>query len=171
MNSVLALSLAPLGAGWAFGLPDREKPMSGFMTFGTNGHSDDELYRNAQTEIYSSIKFHGPAIVAITAPAGDARTAERLRDYQVVARTVVKALLPGVAKLVKVDDALECFTGSARFASNFQADKAAIAEAQRRGWLDDRVVTDRSMALAVWTYQAAQQLPGLAFNPRRKARL
>lgn len=174
MKSVLALSLAPLGAGWAFGLPG-DRPMSGFMTFGGNTHTDDELYARAQLEILSSINFHHPLIVAVTAVPDDARHARRMYDYQVIARALVKAKLPGAAKLIDIADALETFTGTAQYASVFQADKAIIDEAQRREWLDVHqliasTMTSRATALSIWTHMAAQQLPELAFHqPKRRA--
>lgn len=170
MKSILALSLAPLGAGWAFGIPG-DRPMSGFMTFGSNSHTDDELFRNAQTEIINSISANRPAIVAMTADASGSKNAQRLYDLHIVIRTNTKALLPGAAKKVDIADALECFTGVDRFPFKAEADRSAMLEACRRGWLDVTTLTaDRALALSVWTHMAAQQLPELAFHQPRKAR-
>jgi hypothetical protein len=170
MKSILALSLAPLGAGWAFGLPG-DRPMSGFMAFGANTHTDDELFRNAQFEVLASLNFHMPAIVAVTAVADDARHARRLCDYLAIARALVKAKLPGAAKLVDIGHALETFTGFGRFASAREADKCAKIESRRRLWLSmDDIDSDRCAALAIWCHMAVQQLPELAFHqPKRRA--
>jgi hypothetical protein len=167
MKPVLALSLAPLGAGWAFGAPDAEKPFSGFLTFGSNMHTDDELFCGAQREVLASIIHHQPQIVAVTAVSDDRRFAPRLFAYQVIARAIAKAKLPGAAKLVDIRDALECFTGQPRFDNARDADKAAKIEARRRLWLGmDDLDADRASALAVWCHVAAQQLPELKFNPK-----
>jgi hypothetical protein len=170
MKSVLALSLTSFGAGWAFGKPDAEKPFSGFLTFGSNVHTDDELWRGAQREVLASILHHCPQIVAVTAVPDDARSALRLYPYQVIVRAVAKAKIPGAAKLVKIGDALETLTGSQSYRTKNEADSAAAFEAQQRGWLDRlNADIDRALALAVWCHQAAQQNPHLAFKKGRAA--
>lgn len=169
MISVLALSLGPHSAGWAFGHPDSDRPMAGSMTFGGTSHTEDELYRNAQSNILSSVLFHEPQVVAISAVADDARSAKLLYPYQVIARAIAKAKLPGAAKLIDIGEALHTFTGTNQYPSRYQADRAMLDEASRRCWLaEDDLVTERAAALAIWCHVAAQQLPELAFNPPRK---
>lgn len=169
MKTVLALSLAPYSAGWAFGHPDGDRPMAGSMAFGGTSHTADELYRNAQGAILSSILFHEPQIVAISAVADDARSAKLLYPYQVIARAIAKAKLPGAAKLIDIGEALETFTGTSQYPSRYQADKALLDEARRRIWLaDESLVTERAAALAIWCHVAAQQIPELKFNSKAR---
>jgi hypothetical protein len=168
MKPVLALSLAPLGAGWAFGRPGAEKPLSGVLTFGSPSNIEDEVWRNAQTKIYQAIDAHKPEIIAISAVALIASDAERLRDLQVVARTVVKGILPGVAKRVSFGEAIGTYTGQASL-NAAEAVRAVKQESRRRLWVSmDDLVTERCMALAVWTHMAAQQLPELAFHQTKR---
>lgn len=170
MKSILALNLTPFGAGWAFGAPEADKPFSGFLTFGSNAHTDDELFCGAQREVLGSIIHHKPQIVAVTAVPDDARSAMRLYPYQVIVRAVAKAKLPGAAKLINIGDALETLTGSQSYRTKHEADSAAAVQAQERGWLDRlNADIDRALALAVWCHQAAQQLPELKFNPKARA--
>lgn len=169
MKSILALSLAPLGAGWAFGRPGAEKPLSGFLTFGNRGHTEDELWRYAQSKVLDTIIDLKPEIIAVTAVPDDAKSAMRIYPYQVIVRAVSKAKLPGAAKLINIADALETFTGSQSYRTKHEADSAAAVQAQERGWLDRlNADIDRALALAVWCHQAAQQLPELAFHQTKR---
>lgn len=169
MKPVLALSLAPLGAGWAFGAPDCLKPASGFVAFGNHLHSDDEIGRNCQSKVFGLIKDLGAEVVAVTAVPDGPATARRLYDLQVAVRLTVKGMLPGSAKLIDMGEALESFTGMERHATRADADRAMKMECRRRLWLSmDDIESDRCAALAIWCHVAAQQLPELAFNPPRK---
>lgn len=170
MKSILALSLSPLGAGYAAGVPDCAKPMSGLLAFGSNSNTDDEIWRNAAREVLDRIKTFDVDRVAITAVPDLTASAQRLYDLSVAVRLVVKWAVPGAAMCVDIGNALECFTGMAHYTNAAAAEHAAMQEAKRRLWLSpDRHAMDQAMALAIWTYAAVQQLPELAFNPRRKA--
>lgn len=170
MKPILALSLSPLGAGYAAGAPDGSKPMSGLLAFGSNSNTDDEVWRNAAREVLERIKFFNVDRVAITAVSDLSATARRLYDLSVAVRLVVKWAVPGAAQCVDIGNALECFTGSAHYANAAAAEHAAMQEAQRRLWLSaDRHAMDEALALAVWCYAAAQQRPELSFNqPKRR---
>lgn len=170
MKRILALSLSPLGAGWAFGAANCDRPMSGLMSFGSNSNTDDEVWRNAAKEVLDGIKFHGANVVAISAVPDLTTSARRLYDLSVSIRLVVKWALPGAAKLVDMGNAIECLTGTAHYANPAAAEHAAMQEARRRGWLsDDRQPMDKALALAIWCYAASQQMPELAFGKGRAA--
>ena len=171
MTSILALYLSPLGAGWAAGSPDCDKPMAGLLTFGGNSHTDDEIWRNAAKEVLDRIKFHDAKIVAITAVPALTASAQRLYDLHVAVRLVTKWALPGAAMRVDMGNALQTFTGTAQYPNAADADRAAMGEARRRLWLgQDRQPMDKALALAIWCYAASLQLPSLAFHPPKPPR-
>lgn len=167
---ILALSLNPLGAGWAFGSAGYDKPMSGLLTFGGATSTDDEVWRNAAKEVLDRIKFHDAKVVAMTAVPDLTASAQRLYDLQIAVRLVVKWALPGAAMLVDIGNALECFAGTGQYPTRHAADAAAMQEARRRLWLGlDKQHADRALALTIWAYAAAPDAPELAFGKARAA--
>ncbi len=177
MRSILALDVSKTACGWAYGLPG-DKPLSGVTTFGGNTATDDEVWRNGMVWLNERMAFFKPDIVAIEAAIMSSAPGQGgftnpysqalLLGLQAVLRTVVKARLPGAAVLVAPSTARKTFCGRGQFAKG-EAKPAVQQEAVRRGWLDHvSLDPDKADALCLWCHVAAQQLPDLAFNPKRR---
>ena len=176
MRSILALDVSKSACGWAFGLPG-DKPLSGVEQIGRPDATEDEVWRNGMVWLNDMMTLHKPDEVAIEAAilsSGGGFTNPQsqalLLGLQAVMRTVVKARQPGRAAMVATSSVRKVLTGRGTYPSG-EAKDAVQRECLRRGWLDaDTLQADRADALAVWCFQAALQLPELAFHqPKRRS--
>ena len=174
MKSILALDCSAKATGWAFGLPG-DKPISGVERFTRDGDTPDDAFVRAVVWLNAQMTVLSPAIVAIEAPIltsgggfTNPHTADLLQGIIHVFRFAVKAKLPGRAHLVAASTVRKTFTGRGSYPAG-TAKEAVQAECLRRGWLDAETMhPDKADALALFGHMAAQQLPDLAFNPKRR---
>lgn len=173
MRTILALDVSKSACGWAFGLPG-DKPLSGVQQIGKPDATEDEVWRNGMVWLSQHMTALNPDEVAIEAAilsSGGGFTNPQsqalLLGLQAVMRCVVKARLPGRAVMVASSSARKVLTGKGTYGKG-EAKEAVQAECLRRGWLDTETLqADRADALAVWCFQAAIQIPELAFKKGR----
>lgn len=176
-KTVLALDVSVVATGFAFG-PVGGTPVSGVVRFAPKGASDDEVWLAALKWTTDRMNVFAPDVVAIEAPfmrvptgedgeaVGSVETIFKLWGLQSVIRTVVKAKLPGVAKLVHASSARKVLTGKGNYPKG-QAKPAVKRSCVALGWVDADGTYDRCDALCVWAKACADLDPSVAsqFTP------
>ncbi|MEX0684025.1 MAG: hypothetical protein WD472_11315 [Dehalococcoidia bacterium] len=166
MRTILALDVSKSACGYAHGNPG-DRPTSGVVTFGKASHTDDETWRNAMVWLNDQITILRPGIVAIeaailsSAPGHGGFTNPQsqalLLGLQAVLRTVVKARLPGAARMIAASTARKTFTGKGTYPKH-EAKPAVQQRCLDLKWLDfDTLDENRADALCVWAHVAAAE--------------
>lgn len=157
MRTILALDVATV-TGWAYGTVGRPVS-SGSLRFGpATPTCDEDVFYAAMVWLNDQLGTLRPNVVAIEAPIQSAaaggrsnpKTMGRLIGLQAVLRTVVRARLPSVARLVNVQSARKSFIGSGNLPGE-EAKRRVRARCLELGWVDAAAASfDRCDALCVF---------------------
>lgn len=176
LRSILALDVSGKCTGWAFGLPDADKPLSGIIEWRGGGASEDEVFLRGQLWLFDQICLLRPHIVAIEAPIKSSgfgtnpASQAMLMGLQGALRSTVKSLIPGVADLIASNTARKTFLGKGGNWGTDDPKYLVQQECVRRGYIaPEDVQGDRCDSICLWTHMASIQMAELA-HPSLKRR-